>query len=369
MQYPNGNTKLRSAWPMWEANDKELKQQITDHEAKKNNPHAVTAAQVGAETPAGAQAKASAVQTNLNTHTADTTVHTSPAEKSKLADIQPGAEVNQNAYSSVEVAGQPVLSADGKTATLKFKNGTGIVFTTNPTTGEITATATGEATPGPHGSSHDPDGSDPIPALEQVIDDVVDLAGAGRTTQTVKGNTDAISNLAGAGRTTETVKGNADALAAHKADSVTDPDGAHGFKAGGNMWTPVLKGLTTAGTNSYSVQLGWYYKLGKLVFMQGQIALTAKDPAMAGEIVIDGLPFFIPAVAGRSVPGQSRPTSGITVGTDEQLISACFLMQSTTHFYPFMMYNKTTKITRNPSAGDISDSFGVAFSAVYETIS
>lgn len=39
------------------------------------------------------------------------------------------------------------------------------------------------------------------------------LAGSGRTTETVKGNSDAIVNLGGAGRTTETVKGNADAIA------------------------------------------------------------------------------------------------------------------------------------------------------------
>jgi len=39
------------------------------------------------------------------------------------------------------------------------------------------------------------------------------LAGSGRTTETVKGNSDAIVNLGGAGRTIETVKGNADAIA------------------------------------------------------------------------------------------------------------------------------------------------------------
>lgn len=48
---------------------------LATHANNKNNPHAVTAAQVGAETPSGAQAKADAVQTNLNTHTAATTAH------------------------------------------------------------------------------------------------------------------------------------------------------------------------------------------------------------------------------------------------------------------------------------------------------
>lgn len=196
MQYPTGSYRLRQAYPLWNANDQELKQEITDHKNAKNNPHQVTATQVGAETPAGAQAKANAVQANLDAHEADTVAHVTEAEHTKLAGIQEGAEVNQNAFASIEVAGQPVLSADGKSATLRFKNGTGIVFTTNPTTGEITATATGEAIPGAHGSSHDPDGADPIPALDQVIDDVSDLAGAGRTTETVKGNADDIAVVA-----------------------------------------------------------------------------------------------------------------------------------------------------------------------------
>lgn len=155
----------------------------------------------------------------------------------------------------------------------------------------------------------------------------------------------------------------------HTEDSVTDAGGVHGLAITSGTWTPILKGLTVAGVNTYSVQLGWYYKVGKMVFVQGQIAISAKDAAMSGEIVIDGLPFFIPSVVGRSVPGQTRPSSGITIGSDEQLISTCFLMQNTTHLYPFLMYNKTTKITRNPTVSDISDSFGVAFSAVYETIS
>ncbi len=42
---------------------------------------------------------------------------------------------------------------------------------------------------------------------------IADLAGSGRTTETVKKNADDITDLAGTGRTTETVKGNADAIA------------------------------------------------------------------------------------------------------------------------------------------------------------
>ncbi|XID91031.1 hypothetical protein ACF3MZ_21265 [Paenibacillaceae bacterium WGS1546] len=207
MQYPNGNTKLRDAWPMWEANDREVKQQITAHEADQSNPHNVTAAQVGAETPAGAQAKADAVQSNLDAHEADTIVHVTEVEHEKLDGIQAGAEKNQNAYAQING-----IVADNPSDELTIEGSTGIAVTVNPATKKVILTATGEAIPGPHGPSHDPDGPDPIPALDQVIDDVSDLSA------TVADNTDAIIDLAGVGRTTETVKGNADDIAAVSAE-------------------------------------------------------------------------------------------------------------------------------------------------------
>ena len=55
-----------------------------------------------------------------------------------------------------------------------------------------------------------------------LLNQINDLAGIGRTTETIKGNADAINNLAGAGRTTETVKGVSDAVAEHTAESATD---------------------------------------------------------------------------------------------------------------------------------------------------
>jgi hypothetical protein len=67
-------------------------------------------------------------------------------------------------------------------------------------------------------STGDENDADDINEVHEVIgtlnQQVEDLSGEGRTTETVKGNADAIANLAGEGRTTETVKGNADAIAA-----------------------------------------------------------------------------------------------------------------------------------------------------------
>ena len=62
--------------------------------------------------------------------------------------------------------------------------------------------------------------------------DITDLAGVGRTTETVKGNADDISDLAGVGRTTETVKANADDIADIKAiNGIIKGDGAGAYSA------------------------------------------------------------------------------------------------------------------------------------------
>lgn len=87
----------------------------------------------------------------------------SPEDKRKLDGIAAGAEVNQNAFSKVND-----VEAQSKTDTVTLKGGTGITVSTNKATKEVTITATGEAIPGPHGSSHDHDGADPIPELVEI---------------------------------------------------------------------------------------------------------------------------------------------------------------------------------------------------------
>jgi parallel beta-helix repeat protein len=64
-------------------------------------------------------------------------------------------------------------------------------------------------------------------------------------------------------------------------------------------WTPELYGDSVAGTNTYTVQTGYYVRIGKNVFVQGDIQLSAKDAAMAGNIRIKTLP-VTPASVGVS---------------------------------------------------------------------
>jgi len=137
----------------------------------------------------------------------------SASDKSKLNGIETGAEKNKPAFSHVNdvAAGTPE-------DTLTVEGGTGITVTTNPTTKKMTITATGEATPGAHGPSHTEFGSDPVPNATPSEGGLMSAADKTK----LDGMDGDFDDLAGPGRTTETVKGNADAIAAQKAETVTN---------------------------------------------------------------------------------------------------------------------------------------------------
>ncbi len=87
-----------------------------------------------------------------------------------LNTVEEGAQKNQNAFSTVN----DVL-AKGPSDTINLVGGVGISVSTNPSDNKVTITATGESTPGPHGISHNNDGSDPIPDLVAAKGQIADL--------------------------------------------------------------------------------------------------------------------------------------------------------------------------------------------------
>lgn len=76
------------------------------------------------------------------------------AEKSKLAGIATGAEVNQNAFSNVKV-GSTTVAADSKTDTLELVAGSNVTLTPDATNDKVTISATNttysDATTSTHG--------------------------------------------------------------------------------------------------------------------------------------------------------------------------------------------------------------------------
>ncbi|MGP3788157.1 tail fiber protein [Paenibacillus sp. 1A_MP2] len=104
------------------------------------------------------KAETDAVQANLDSHASDTNIHVTAADHTKLNGIAAGAEVNQNAFAVIND-----VEASSKSDTVTFEGGTGITVTTDPEGKRIVLTATGEATPGAHASSHITGGTDVIP--------------------------------------------------------------------------------------------------------------------------------------------------------------------------------------------------------------
>ncbi|NWL90543.1 hypothetical protein DMN77_23640, partial [Paenibacillus sp. 79R4] len=96
--------------------------------------------------------------TELTAHIDDKVVHVTQADHDKLDSIEDGAEVNQNAFAKVND-----IEAANPSSQFFIVGGVGITVTTNPNNGEVTITATGDATPGAHGSTHTEHGADPIP--------------------------------------------------------------------------------------------------------------------------------------------------------------------------------------------------------------
>ena len=63
-------------------------------------------------------------------------------------------------------------------------------------------------------------------------------------------------------------------------------------------WTPTIIGTTTAGTGTYSAQLGRYTRIGRTVYIQLQLIWTAHTGT--GNMKIAGLPF----TSNASIPSQ-----------------------------------------------------------------
>jgi hypothetical protein len=99
----------------------------------------------------------------------------------------------------------------------------------------------------------------------------------------------ALAELAGTGRTTESLKSLADLISTHTADLITDSNGVHGFKEEVGAFTPVLYGSTTAGAPTYTAQTGLYVLQGKIVHFKIGITISSMG-GLVGAVRISGWP-------------------------------------------------------------------------------
>jgi hypothetical protein len=87
-------------------------------------------------------------------------------------------------------------------------------------------------------------------------------------------------------------------------------------------WTPVLRGVTTAGTYTFSYGVGKYTKIGRLVMVSVSFVDVTQVTAGSGAIQITGLPF--------TIPNDDPGTRGV-VG--ELLIRQCNALSTAKNLY------------------------------------
>ena len=128
---------------------------LNNHIENRNNPHVVTASQIGlgkVENKSSEMIRAELTAENIKTALGYTPLKSvsnatssaaglmSTEDKDKLDGIATGAEVNQNAFSNV-VVGSTTVAADSKTDTLTLVAGTNVTITPDPTNDKITIAA------------------------------------------------------------------------------------------------------------------------------------------------------------------------------------------------------------------------------------
>ena len=90
-------------------------------------------------------------------------------------------------------------------------------------------------------------------------------------------------------------------------------------------FTPTIVGTSTAGTGTYTIQIGSYTKVGRVVYYTLNVAWTAHTGT--GNIQVSGLPFTVAATAIYSPASVQQST--LVVGSGKQLSSYPLISTST----------------------------------------
>lgn len=147
-------------------------------------------------------------------------------------------------------------------------------------------------------------------------------------------------------------------LASHLADTVQDEGGVHGLEIEEGLWTPAIVGATVAGNHTYTQQVGYYYKTGKKVYINGKVRILTKDIEMSGYVLIGGLPFVPSKFSG----GTIAEIGNINLGTHQQF--ALYVGELT---ILYLVKISTNSGANNVMATDIADDSYVYFTAEYLT--
>jgi len=121
----------------------------------------------------------------------------------------------------------------------------------------------------------------------------------------------------------------------HIAKKVTDSGGAHGLVIESGTFTPFIFGSTTPGSNTYDIRNAYYLKIGNRVFFDIYMHVT-KDPNMAGNVNIGGLPFTPKNDQNRRVSVSIGRLDHLSYGQAKQITALIFPNQPSINLYKVM---------------------------------
>ena len=127
-------------------------------------------------------------------------------------------------------------------------------------------------------------------------------------------------------------------------------------------FTPTIAGATTEGNNTYLVRVGRYVTIANRVFFDIDLALSAKDSNMAGDIRIKGLPFVVKSL-------NNYRCSCAVYYTNMNLDSSKTILQTVLFSnIDFITLNKVgnTGSSANIVCGELTDTTRIVISGSYE---
>ena len=125
-------------------------------------------------------------------------------------------------------------------------------------------------------------------------------------------------------------------------------------------WTPVLVGASTAGNHAYTVQRGYYEKIGRLVIARGQVVLGSKG-TIAGNVTMSGLPFTQSAETGSYSAMHAGYGSAMALTAGTSFAGYTNLNQSTV---TLTMWNNAAGV--HPfTASNINNGMNIVFALTY----
>jgi len=129
-------------------------------------------------------------------------------------------------------------------------------------------------------------------------------------------------------------------------------------------WTPVVAGQTTAGTQTYSNQVGTYVRVGDMVTATFEFSMTAKDAATAGNVRITGLPFAANSTSTISVAAAVASYDGVDIDVAGGRYQVGAFIQAATSFLR-VFESGDNVATASIVATDIGATFSMRGSVTY----